>query len=292
MIQIEKMKKSYGKVNVLDSIDLVLEEGKIYGLLGRNGVGKTTLLNIISNRIKEDSGQVKVFGHRVFENEKIVEDIAITGEQRPELKEMKVKEIFEMASILYKNWDEEYKKNLVKKFKVQENKRYEKLSKGNQTIIGLILGLASRARLTIFDERSIGLDAAYREEFYKLLLEDFEKHPRTIIISTHLIDEVTNLFEDIIILKDKKVFIKEEVQKLLDKGYYVNGNRESVDRLIKNKRIIHREEFGAMSLIAIFGQLSEDEKLELKKDNIEISKIPLQKLFVYLTDSKEGENNE
>lgn len=292
MIIIKSLNKSYGKLEVLKDINLELEEGKIYGLLGRNGAGKTTLLNIISNKIQENSGQVEIFGEEVFENGEIVEEIFMIGEHMPELKEMKVQDIFQMAKILHKNWDEEYKDFLIKKFKVNINQKYGKLSKGNQTIVGLILGLVSRARLTIFDEPSTGLDAAYRDEFYKLLLEDFEKYPRTVIISTHLIDEVTNLFEEIIILKDKTVFIKDEVQNLLDKAYFINGKREDVDNLLEGKRIIYRETFGSGIVLGIFDYLSPDEKSLMKDNNIEFSKMPLQKLFVYLTENREAEKHE
>lgn len=291
MIQIHDLNKSYGKLQVLKDINLELDEGKIYGLLGRNGVGKTTLLNLISNKLKGDSGEVKVSGEEVFENEKMVEDIVMIGETRPEFEDLKVKEIFQIASILYKNWNEEYRKFLCKKFKVEEDKKYKKLSKGNRTIIGLILGLASRSRITLFDEPSSGLDAAYRDEFYKLLLEDFERYPRTIIISTHLIDEVANLFEEVIILKDKKVFIQDEVENLIENSYYVNGKDENVDRLLGDKKIIHREEFGANTILGIFDKFTLEEKRILIESNVEISKIPLQKLFIYLTDSGEGENN-
>lgn len=292
MIQIKDLNKSYGRLKVLKNINLELEEEKIYGLLGRNGVGKTTLLKILANKIRKDSGEVKVFGEEVFENEDLVEDIVLISEQITVFKEMKVKDIFKMASVLYKNWDEEYKDFLIEKFKVDKKKKYEKLSRGNQTIIGLILGLACRGRITIFDEPSIGLDAAYREEFYKLLLEDYEKHPRTIIISTHLIDEVTNLFEEVIILKDKEVFLKDEVENILDKSYFVNGKGETVDKFIGNKNIVHREEFGPNLILGIFDNFTQKEKLSLTDNNIEVSKMPLQKLFVYLTDDKEGVNHE
>lgn len=81
------------------------------------------------------------------------------------------------------------------------------MSRGGQTIVGLIISLASRARYTLFDEPSLGLDAAHRDLFYQLVLEDWERYPRTIIISTHLIDEVTNLFEEVIILKEEKILL-------------------------------------------------------------------------------------
>lgn len=285
MIEIKNLYKSYGKTGVLKGINLNLEENKIYGLLGRNGAGKTTLLNIISNQIRKTSGEVKLYGENVFENPKQVENICIVKDSGFGMEEIKVKKIFEAARMLYKNWDEEYKNQLVKEFDLNVRKKYNKLSRGNQTKVGLIVGLASRAKLTIFDEPSLGLDAATRYKFYNLLLEDFENNPRTIIISTHLIDEVANLFEEVIILKDGQVYIKDEVANILKKGYFLNGKEENIIPVIRNKNIIHREEFGNSIIIGIFDDLDEREKSMLRQNNVEISQIPLQKLFIYLTEN-------
>ena len=289
MLEIRNLSKSYGKTKVLTEINLNLADNKIYGLLGRNGVGKTTLMNIISNQIKADSGKIKLDGNDVFENSKAVENICIVREKGIPIDDSKVKSLFEIAKALYKNWDEDYKNFLVNEFNLDVRKKYTKLSRGNQTIVGLIIGLASRAKLTIFDEPSLGLDAAYRYRFYDLLLEDAEKNPRTVIISTHLIDEVTNLFEEVIILKDEKVYLKDEVNNVMEKGCFLNGKSENMMNIIKNKNIINKEEFGSSSIIALFDQLSDEEKSSLKNKGIEISGIPLQKLFVYLTEKNEKE---
>lgn len=287
MIQIKNISKSYGNTRVLEDINLELEEDKIYGLLGRNGVGKTTLLNIISNQIRSNSGEVILSGEKVFENSKAVENIAIVKEKGVGVEDIKVKAIFKAAKMLYKNWDEEYKEFLVKEFNLNIKKNYSKLSRGNQTLVGLILGLASRAPLTLFDEPSLGLDAAHRYKFYNILLEDVEKNPRTVIISTHLIDEVTNLFEEVIILKDEKLHLKEEVSQLMEKAYFLSGKLENMTSIIKNKNIIHKEEFGTTVILGIFDNLSQDEKKRLKEQGVDISSIPLQKLFVFLTENKE-----
>ena len=289
MIEIKNLNKSFGSTRVLTDINLSIEEGKVYGLLGRNGVGKTTLLNIIANIIKADSGEILLDGESVYENSKAVENIAIAKEGGFGVTDIKVKKIFNAAKILYKNWDEVYAKSLIKEFNLNTKKNYSKLSRGNQTIVGLIIGLASRAPLTLFDEPSLGLDAAFRDKFYSLILKDIEENPRTIIISTHLIDEVTNLFEEIIILKDEKVYIKEEVENLLEKAYYLNGRLEKIEPSIREKRIITREEFGTNTIIGIFDNLSKEEKISLKENGVDISKIPLQKLFVYLTENSKQE---
>lgn len=285
MLEINHLYKSYGKTKVLSDVNLKLEENKIYGLLGRNGVGKTTLLNIIANQIKRDSGELKLFDQEIFENSKVIEDICIVRESGIGIEDIKVKKIFEKARILYKDWDEEYKNYLVKEFNLNIKKYYSNLSRGNQTIVGLIIGLASRSKLTIFDEPSLGLDAAFRYKFYNILLEDMETNPRTVIISTHLIDEVTNLFEEIIILKDEKVYIQDEVSNLLDKSYFLNGKAEYILPMMKDKEIIFKEEFGPSVIVGIFGDLTTEEKIKLKENNVEINPIPLQKLFIYLTEN-------
>lgn len=287
MINITNLNKSYGKDIVLKDVNFNLEEGKIYGLLGRNGVGKSTLLSI-----RKDQGEIKLFGEEVFENSKVVEEICLIKEKGFGVDDIKVKKMFDIARILYKNWDENYKNFLSEKFNINTKKKYSKLSRGNQTIVGLIIGLASRSKLTMFDEPILGLDAAFRDLFYKLLLEDIEKNPRTVIISTHLIDEVTNLFEEIIILKNGTVYIKDEVSTLLEKAYFLSGMLNSMKDVIENKNVITRESFGTSTIVGIFDDLSEEEKLDLKKNNIDINSMPLQKLFVSLTkdiDSKEVE---
>ena len=284
MLEIKNLSKSYGKTAVLANVNLELEHGKIYGLLGRNGVGKTTLLNIVSNQIKKDSGELKLFGEEIFENSKAVENICLVREKGLPIDDYKIKKIFNIAKILYKDWDEDYKDFLIKEFNLNVKKKYNKLSRGNQTIVGLVIGLASRSKLTIFDEPSLGLDAAFRYKFYNLLLEDVEKNPRTVIISTHLIDEVTNLFEEVIILKDQNVFIKDEVTNLMEKAYFLNGKAENIDSIIKGKNVIHKEEFGSSVIVGLFDELTNQEKTLLRDKNIEISNIPLQKLFVFLTE--------
>lgn len=286
MLELKDLNKSYGSTKVITEINLKIEENKIYGLLGRNGVGKTTLLNIISNQIRSNSGEVFLNGEKIFENSNITQDISIIKESGFGIDDIKVKNIFKSAKILYQNWDEEYKEFLIKEFNLNIKKNYKKLSRGNQTIVGLIVGLASRAPLTLFDEPSLGLDAANRYKFYELLLKDVEKYPRTVIISTHLIDEVTNLFEEVIILKDQKVYLKEEVSNLMEKAYFLSGRLENIELVLKDKKIISREEFGTITIVGIFDDLSKEEKDILKENGVDISSIPLQRLFVLLTEKE------
>ncbi len=284
MLEIKNLNKFYGESQVLQDINITIEENKIYGLLGRNGVGKTTLLNIITSQILKDSGEVLLDNEDVFENANAMEQISFVKDKGIAFGDLKIKRLFEIAKTIYKDWDEEYKDYLVNEFNLNTKKKYGKLSTGYQTIARLIIGLASRSRITIFDEPSIGLDAAYRYKFYNLLLEDYEKRPRTIIISTHLIDEVDNLFEEIIILSEGRVMLKGETTSLMEGAYFLSGKEENLIKIIDTKKVISREEFGTSIILGICDNLNPEEIQDLKSKGIEISKIPLQKLFVYLTE--------
>lgn len=285
MIKINSLNKSYGRNKVLTDIDLNIEKNKIYGLLGRNGVGKTTLLKLISGQLIRNSGDIKLDSKEIFENQEAIGDICLVREFSSSVKELKVKEILLAARILFKNWDSEYEDFLIKEFGLNKKKKFLKLSTGNKTIVGLVIGLASRSRLTMFDEPTGGLDAAMRYKFYNLLLADYEKNPRTVIISTHLIDEVSNLFEEVIILNDERVALQDDVDSLKQRSYFLSGRENSINEIIKNKRIIHEEDFGSTKIIGIYGELTDEQIQELKNNNIDVSNIPLQKLFVYLTEN-------
>lgn len=285
MLEISNLNKSYGKTTVLTDINLNLEENKIYGLIGRNGAGKTTLLKLISGQLIRNSGQISLNGEEVFENERAMGDICLVREFSNSVKDMKVKNILSAARVLFRNWDREYENFLVKEFNLNTRKKVLKLSTGNQTIVGLIIGLASRSRITMFDEPTLGLDAAVRYKFYNLLLEDYEKNPRTIIVSTHLIDEVSNLFEEVIILDNNKIALKDDVDSLVKRAYFLSGREDSINRVIKDKEVIYTEDFGSTKIVGIYGELNEEEIEEIKANNIDISNIPLQKLFIYLTDN-------
>lgn len=137
----------------------------------------------------------------------------------------KVKEIFNLCNMFYKNWDQKFAEELARKFQLNLKEKYHKLSHGMQTVVGIIQGLASRAPITIFDEPTTGLDAAHRELFYSLLLEDYGEHPRTIILSTHLVEEVTHVIEDVIIIKEGALVVQSSVEDLLRQGHIISGKK-------------------------------------------------------------------
>ncbi|MGE1049664.1 ATP-binding cassette domain-containing protein, partial [Bacillus sp. GMs2/1] len=214
-LETKDITKKYKKKIAVNEVTISLEEHKIYGLLGRNGAGKTTLLNLLAGQITSSSGSVSIFGENVFENSKAMQNICFVRVKETAYLNDKVKDIFNLCNMFYKNWDQEFAEELARRFQLNLKDKYHKLSHGMQTVVGIIQGLASRAPITIFDEPTTGLDAAHRELFYSLLLEEYGEHPRTIILSTHLVEEVTHVIEDVIIIKEGAIVVQSSVEDLL-----------------------------------------------------------------------------
>lgn len=282
-IEIKNICKSYGKMKTLDNINLAIENNKIYGLFGRNGAGKTTLLNIINNRVFPDSGEVLVDGKNIRKNSKVLSEIYMMGEANLFPKDMKIKTLFKWISDFYSEFDSDKANILSDEFQIVVNKKIRGLSTGQLTALKLTIGLCINRPYLIFDEPVNGLDANYREKFYKLLLEKYIESPCTIIVSTHLIDEIANIVEDVIIIDNGKVTIQKSKDDFLSEGFSVSGKSYIVDEFAKNYEIISSEEFGTMKIIYVLGNIPTKIPNEL-----EISQLNLQKLFIKLTNQKEN----
>ncbi|MFO7401350.1 MAG: ABC transporter ATP-binding protein, partial [Actinomycetales bacterium] len=222
-IEVEDLVLRYGDVTALDGITLTLEEGKIHGLLGRNGSGKTSLLSVLAAFRKPTAGRVRIDGQPVFENGRVTSRISLIRDVGETVNIGTGEEALSYAEALRPNWDGEYARSLAELFKIDLKKSVKNMSKGQRSAMGIIVGLASRAPLTMFDEAYLGLDAPARQVFYDQVLADYLAHPRTIIMSTHLIDEVSGLFEEVVIIHKGRVLAHEEKDELLAQGTSVTG---------------------------------------------------------------------
>lgn len=290
VLQAKGVCKSYKNKEVLKNIDLTLEAGKIYGLIGRNGVGKTTLLSVLAAHAKATSGSVYLGTEEVWENQKALNRICFARELDGKstvnsiLLGMKVKEYLEEASVYYPNWDEAYAKRLVKEFELNEKQRLSKLSKGMLSMVTIIVALASKAEYTFLDEPVAGLDVIMRELFYKLLLEEYTESGRTFVVSTHIIDEAADVFEEVIVVKDGGIILKEDTQKLLQRSYYVSGKEEVVLEVVNGLPVYHKESFGrSVGLVVL---LEEGQKFAQRED-MDVQPVNLQKVFVALCGKEE-----
>jgi len=285
VLETNMLNKSYGTVNAVKDFSVRLEENKIYGLLGRNGAGKTTFLNLISSRIFADSGEIRLFGQNAVENQEVLSKVCYMPEKNLFIPGMRVTEIIRSAAAFYEHFDEKYADQLCEKFDLNMKKKYKALSRGFESILRVVIGLASRTPITIFDEPVLGLDAAVRDLFYKELIEDYVKYPRTFIVSTHLIEESADVFEEALIMKEGVLVEQLPVEELKEKARYVSGKADIVDKAVDGLKVVHSEMIGNVKVSAVYEKLTEEKLKKLSDFEVDISPIPVQKLFIYMTNN-------
>lgn len=286
-IEVKNLNHNFKDKTICDNMNIKFEKNKIYGLLGKNGVGKSTLINIITNQLLCESGEIKIFRKGANEDISVLDDICVVREREFFDNQYKVKDIFKAYSYFYKNYDYELQDKLCKVFEINQKLVYKKLSRGMKTLISNIIGICSNAPITIFDEPTIGLDAVNRQEFYNILLDSYMHNNRTIIISTHLINEVEELLEKVVIIKDGEVKVDDYIDEVREKSYYISGKKEDLERLsiLKDENPI--KVFGSNVIYSYYGDLNEEDLVLIEDLNIDIDKMSFQDLFINM--NKKGE---
>lgn len=196
--------RRYREHGALEGVTLTIEPGTVTGLLGRNGSGKTTLLRIVAGLEFPTSGSVRVFGQAPAENEAVLRRIVFVREEQ-QYPDLRVRQALRVASWFYPNWDEDLARGLAADFDLPPRRKVKALSRGMRSAVGIVIGLAARADLTLFDEPYAGLDEVARREFYDRLRADLTQHPRTVVLSTHLPGEAADLLEHVVTLDRGRV---------------------------------------------------------------------------------------
>lgn len=285
VVEIKGLTKSYGNVTPIQDISFSIEPNKIYGLLGRNGAGKTTIMHMITAQLFPTSGELRVFGELPYENNRVLSQICFIKESQKYPDTYRIIDVLEISALFFPRFDREYAYTLVKDFNLPLKRRIKKLSRGMLSAVGIVVGLASRAPLTIFDEPYLGLDAVARSLFYDRLIEDYSEHPRTVILSTHLIDEVSQLLEHVIVIDNGKIIINEDADTLRGRAVTLMGGATKVEEFITGKEVIARETFGGLVSATLMGMTPMDQSSAAEL-GLEITPISLQQLIVHLSKNK------
>lgn len=280
-IVVEDVSKRFGQVQALNHVSLSFGENKIYGLLGRNGAGKSTLLNIISNRIQADSGVLTVDGENGAENDRAQKSLYLMSEKNCYPESMKVKEAFRWTKNFYPRFDGDYAGNLANSFELDINSKVKALSTGYSSIFKLVLALSVNTPYVLLDEPVLGLDANHRELFYRILLAKYTEEPFTVVISTHLIEEVAGLVEDVVILKQGEVIRASSREELLAGMYVVSGAAGAVEEYIRGREVLSVDSIGGLRSAYVAGTPDRENAAQ----GLEFSGMDLQKLFILLTNS-------
>ncbi len=279
-VRLRSVTLRYGTEDALADVDLDLEAGRIYGLLGRNGAGKTSLLSLLAAFRKPTAGEILVAGEPVWENAPIVSRVALIREGGDFDDTETVKGTIESGQIR-PSFDTDYAFKLADRFEVPLKKKVSALSRGKRSILAALCGLAARAELTMFDEVHLGMDAPTRDAFYKELLAEYLDRPHTIVLSTHLIDEAANYLEEVIIVDKGRILRHADIETFQGMGATLTGPADAVDAL--GLAALAEQRLGGTKSITVADSLAAPPRERAAAAGIEIGPVGLQDLFIHLT---------
>ena len=236
-IEVTHLTKRYGPVTALDDVTVSIEQDSITGILGRNGARKTVLMSVITAQEAPSAGTIRVFGQSPSENASVLSRTCFIRDNQRYPDDYKLAHALRVGPLFYENWDSDLATRIVETFEIPGGRPIRKLSRGQISAVGLLLGLASRAPITFFDEPYLGLDVTARTLFYDLLLEDYANHPRTVVISTHLIDEMEQLLERIVILHHGRVREDTDIDELRRRAVRLSGRSKDLDRVLMGSEV-------------------------------------------------------
>lgn len=277
-IQTEALTKKYGSNTVLDGLSLGIERNTICGLLGRNGAGKTTLMSILAGQEMKTSGQAWVLGADPFENATVLAGLSFARENQKYPEDFRVGHVLRAGPWFYAGWDTGFAQRLVAEFRLPLKTPVKKLSRGQLSAVAIVVGLASRAPVTFFDEPYLGLDATARGIFYDLLLEDYMEYPRTILMSTHLIDEAANLLEHVIVLQDGRKVLDSSVEEATRSAFTLSGPAAAVEAIAGGRQVLRSQSLGGLRSMTMAGAPDAVLRSDAAAAGLEVGAVSLQEL--------------
>lgn len=278
-IEANSLTMRFGETTALDQVNVTFGGEKIYGLLGRNGAGKSTLLNLMTGRLFPTAGRVTIDGEPAIENDRALGKIYYMGDKNLYPDSATVRQLFRWTGDFYPGFETGYAATLAEKFELDERKKLKSLSTGYLTIAKLIAALACSAPYVLLDEPVLGLDANHRELFYRELMENYSRRPRTIVISTHLIEEIADLIEQVVIIKKGRILLDRPADEVKRMGCCVSGKAAEVDAYCAGRETLGEDTLGGLKTVYLLGEA------DGLPDTLEKTPLDLQKLFVRLTNA-------
>jgi ABC-2 type transport system ATP-binding protein len=263
----------------LDRVGFEVANGSITGLLGRNGAGKTTLLRILAGQEFPSAGRVLVLGANPAENDRLLRRMVFIREDQ-EYPDIKVRHAVLAASWCYPNWCAELARGLLADFGLPQDRAVKKLSRGMRSALGIVIGLAARAEVTLFDEPYAGLDAPARQLFYDRLLADYAEQPRTVLLSTHLIDEAAGLLERAVVIDRGRVVLDAPIDDLRGTAVTVSGPVLGVNDFTAGRSLWERREAGSQASVVMAGPLDEADRARARSLRLNLEPLSLQQLII------------
>ena len=280
MIELKQVTKQYGQAAVLKNISLSIDEPGIYCLLGRNGAGKTTLLKSVAGYQNITRGTIQVDGRPIST---ATLDTGVSYiENFAKHFNLPVRQMLKIAWEVNPEYDYDFASEMTERFELDGKKRFNHLSLGMKTMVSTIICLASNKSAVLLDEPVLGFDAIMRAEFYDMLRESFQKHPRIIIVSTHIIEEIAKTIQKLIIIDKGSIRFFYTLQAVETKAFSISGLQKDVEAATRDLKVIGRDMVGGLATAYIF------DEPPAQTASLEIRPLPLQDFFIQMVGHKGG----
>ncbi|HEY7010807.1 MAG TPA: ABC transporter ATP-binding protein [Jatrophihabitantaceae bacterium] len=290
-ISLTGLTRRYRDQLALDEVSFSIDGPSITGLLGRNGAGKTTLLRIIANQDFASSGAVRVFGVSPVENDAVLRRMILVREDQA-FPDFKVRHALRAASWFYPSWNAALADSLLRDFDLPANRAIKKLSRGMRSALGIVIGLAAQAEITLFDEPYAGLDAVARQLFYDHLLAAYAERPRTVILSTHLIDEAADLLERVVVIDRGRIALDADADEVRGSATTVSGPIAAVEQFVAGRRTWDRRRIASQESVVVAETLDDSDWVRARELHLNLDSLSLQQLMVHAAGQAGGHSEE
>lgn len=286
MIKVSDLSKSFNGFIALSNLDMNIKKGSIYGLVGTNGAGKTTIIKHIAGVYKENKGLIQIEGEGVHDNSNIKKRIGYVPDDLYFFANYTLKEMGRFYKELYPNWSQDRFDNMVSRFGLNPNQKLTRFSKGMQKQATFILTMSTTPDYLILDEPIDGLDPIIRKLVWKYIVDDVAEREMTVLVSSHNLREMENICDAIGIISKGKMMIERDLDELrsdIHKVQVAFSNLELANDQLESLNILHREHRGSVELLIIRNRKDEVEAVmeKLKPMIFDMLPLTLEEIFIY-----------
>lgn len=284
MISVAKVDKSFDGFKALDALDINVKRGSIYGLVGTNGSGKTTIIKHITGVLKADTGEIKIDGENVYDNEGIKERVGYIPDDLYFFSSYNLREMAAFYKKLYPKWNGERFEAMIKQFNLDRRRKISRFSKGMQKQAAFSLVMSTMPEILILDEPIDGLDPIVRKLVWKYIVDDVAEREMTVLVSSHNLKELEGICDSIGILSHGHMVLERDLDDLKSDVHKVQlAFAEPTEEPLKKLNILHRETRGTVELLIVRNR-REDIEEEVNKYNpliFDVLPLSLEEIFIY-----------
>ncbi|QHI73196.1 ABC transporter ATP-binding protein [Aminipila terrae] len=284
MIKVIDVNKNFDQFKALNDLNINVNKGSIYGLVGTNGAGKTTIIKHITGIIRPDSGQITIDGEDVFDNKNIKQKMGFIPDDLFFFSTYNLKEMSKFYKSLYPHWNEERYNHMVTQFGLSERNKLAKFSKGMQKQAAFVLTMASMPEYLILDEPIDGLDPIVRKLVWKYIVEDVAEREMTVLVSSHNLKELEGICDSIGIISKGHMVMERDLDELKSDVHKIQiAYKNKPKNPYKHLNILHQESRGTVDLLIVKDkrQLVEQVILESNPVLFDILPLSLEEIFIY-----------